>query len=81
MNVACVFPFTYKGIKHNKCIFEAGDETPWCSTKVDENGKHVSGQDQWGYCEETCPIDGKKYRCNIEILFNLLIYILIQVTL
>lgn len=31
------------------------DFKPWCSTFVDENGKHVGGY--WGYCEEECPLD------------------------
>jgi len=56
VNARCVFPFSYKGVVHNECIYETGEETPWCSTKVDKNGKHVSGKDQWGYCADTCPI-------------------------
>jgi hypothetical protein len=43
---------------NNECIYEKGENTPWCSTKVDANGKHVSGQKQWGYCGEQCHIPG-----------------------
>ena len=27
---------------------------PWCSTKVDEMGKHTKGN--WGNCDENCPL-------------------------
>jgi len=48
---SCVFPFIYKGVKHNNCILiDADDGKPWCSTKTDQNGKHVGGQGQWGHC-------------------------------
>ena len=59
VSTPCIFPFSFKGTEYNECIFESGDDTPWCSTKVDENGKHVSGKNNWGYCEESCPISGK----------------------
>ena len=26
----------------------------WCSTEVDENGKHVDGKNKWGYCDIDC---------------------------
>ena len=29
------------------------ENKPWCSTKVDRNGKHVKGN--WGSCETNCP--------------------------
>ena len=58
VNTACVFPFIYKGKEHNECTFQKGDENPWCSTKVDGDGKHVGGQKQWGYCGKQCPIKG-----------------------
>jgi len=29
------------------------ENKPWCSTKVDKNGKHVKGN--WGSCETNCP--------------------------
>ena len=34
------------------------DNRPWCSTKVDDNGVHISGQGKWGYCDPECPCDG-----------------------
>ena len=30
------------------------DGKPWCSTSVDENGKHISGQKFWGHCGPEC---------------------------
>jgi len=60
VNAACIFPFIYRGKEYNKCTYEKGDDTPWCSTKVDANGNHVSGQKQWGYCGEQCPILGQE---------------------
>ena len=56
-----MFPFIFKGKEHNECIYEKGENTPWCSTKVDANGKHVNGQKQWGYCGEGCYIPGNIY--------------------
>ena len=35
------------------------DVKPWCSTKVDDNGVHISGQGKWGYCGQECPCDGE----------------------
>ena len=26
----------------------------WCSTKVDEHGRHTNGQNEWGYCDPKC---------------------------
>ena len=34
------------------------DIKPWCSTMVDDNDVHVSGQGKWGYCDSECPCDG-----------------------
>ena len=28
---------------------------PWCSTKVDESGKHVNGERMFGICGKGCP--------------------------
>ena len=54
----CVFPFTSSGMTYEACTM-ASDVKPWCSTKVDENGVHVTGQGKWGYCDpEECPCDG-----------------------
>ena len=52
----CVIPFTINGEVKDGCLWEKNESKPWCSTKVDENGAHVSGQEQWGYCGSNCPI-------------------------
>ena len=43
----CKFPFSYKGIMYSDCT-KTGENFLWCSTKTDENNKHISGQ--WGQC-------------------------------
>ena len=30
------------------------EDKPWCSTKVDENGHHVSSGGYWGQCGQHC---------------------------
>ena len=32
------------------------DHKAWCSTLVDNTGKHVGGQGKWGTCGPGCPI-------------------------
>lgn len=51
-NQTCVFPFTFGNTTYPECT-RNHDEfgQPWCSTKVDSNGKHVSGSEHWGYCD------------------------------
>ena len=52
----CIFPFIYLGRLHLTCTTLDGDPKPWCSTKVDSNGIHVSGENQWEHCESSsCP--------------------------
>ena len=51
----CVFPFIYADRIHDRCTSFDGD-SPWCSTKVDADGVHVSGQGNWEYCSDSsCP--------------------------
>jgi len=55
----CVFPFIYKGVKYNSCIpgnttMSLPPHSLWCSTKVDEEGNHVTKQGEWGYCSSPC---------------------------
>ena len=51
----CVFPFIYGDRIHDRCTSFDGD-SPWCSTKVDADGVHVSGQGNWEYCSDpSCP--------------------------
>ena len=28
----------------------------WCSTKVDKFNEHIGGENNWGYCQESCLI-------------------------
>jgi len=50
----CKFPFIYKGDTHNECTFAHG-RRKWCSTKTDENNKHVVGVGfNWGNCADQC---------------------------
>ena len=49
---ACVYPFIVNNKINNNCTRDHdGHERAWCSTKVDENGHHVIGQNEWGYCD------------------------------
>ena len=38
----CVFPFIYGGTIHVSCTYLGGYPTPWCSTKTDADGYHIS---------------------------------------
>ena len=46
----CVFPFILDGKTYNTCT-NVNDNNGkfWCSTKVDNEGKHTKGN--WGYCD------------------------------
>ena len=58
-NVSCIFPFKFNGIVYNTCIWNQAhmtDHKAWCSTLVDNKGKHVGGQGKWGTCGPGCPI-------------------------
>ena len=52
----CVFPFIFAGVSHDVCDdWTWGGQPPgttWCSTKVDANGVHVTGN--YGFCPSTC---------------------------
>jgi len=47
----CIFPFTYNGVAYERCT-QADHSVPWCSTKTDFKGTHVSGK--WGECSSSC---------------------------
>ena len=51
----CVFPFNFDGVTYNGCTTVIDDKL-WCST-LTNNGVHVGGQNQWGYCNSQCPVD------------------------
>ena len=51
----CVFPFKFDGVTYNGCTTVIDDKL-WCST-LTNNGVHVGGQNQWGYCNSQCPVD------------------------
>ena len=51
----CVFPFKLGGRTYNTCVRQgSSDGAPWCSTQVDEAGRHVSGSSQ--PCPTDCPL-------------------------
>ena len=44
------------GVSYKKCtLVEADDNKPWCSTRVDKDGNHVSGGNHYGNCGPECP--------------------------
>ncbi len=69
-NTPCVFPFTLLDVTYFSCAYgfissKFFDYLPWCSTKVDKNGKHVAFSDgsfNVGVCEpkSKCPIPPKR---------------------
>ena len=54
----CVFPFIYRGRAHSACTTVASPDgvTPWCSTRVNSRGDHVTGN--YGNCNANCPVEG-----------------------
>ncbi len=49
----CIFPFVFAAKTYNECTnANDPDGKLWCSTKLDENGKHVKSN--WGYCDQNC---------------------------
>ena len=55
----CVFPFEFDGTTYSTCtnrIKHVTNNLPWCSTKVNTRGEHISGQGNWGNCDKTCPL-------------------------
>ena len=56
-NTSCVFPFTHNGVLYAGCPTDPTDKTKrWCSTKTDENGIHVDGIGNFGFCSGNCPV-------------------------
>ena len=68
--VSCVFPFSLRGKIYSSCTYDYSHITkykPWCSTKVDQNGNHISAGGNWGICADSinCPIPPKY--CGIPV--------------
>ena len=56
----CVFPFQVNTTIFDGCTnIDRPSSPPWCSTRVDENGAHISGEDLWGECSDNCKHDNK----------------------
>ena len=56
-NEPCIFPFKFNGITFDECTTESNTEgnlTPWCSTFVNNFGRHVSETGNWGNCGPDC---------------------------
>ena len=54
-NKPCIFPFNLEGITYNTCTLVAADnDKPWCSTRVDNFGNHVTGGGHYGDCGPKC---------------------------
>merc|ERR1711983_386761 len=55
---ACIFPFTFNGVRYVSCAeWVYGGENQgqkWCSTKVDSSGVHVNGEGKYGICGSDC---------------------------
>ena len=62
VNKSCIFPFvttnfaTFTTRVYYDC--NVNQNGPWCSTKVDENGNHITGRGNWGNCGSECPMAG-----------------------
>ena len=54
----CIFPFKFSGQTFTQCTtVKDPDDKPWCSTKVNENGNHVTSGGYWGHCGQDCDED------------------------
>ena len=68
VGVECVFPFIFDNKRYHSCIYHSStDGKPWCSTKVDDNGEHISKQGFWGHCSSSCQIQSRGIN-NMKIL-------------
>merc|ERR1712109_340652 len=51
----CIFPFTFNNFTYHGCPTDpVNAKNRWCSTKTDENGVHVDGNNTWGFCTLGC---------------------------
>ena len=51
----CRFPFIYQGVVHYACTKAGGFSRPWCSTRTDAWGKHITGH--FADCGVGCPVE------------------------
>jgi hypothetical protein len=58
----CVFPFVYKGVTYNRCPWTGRNNTHWCATKVDSDGRSIIEEGKWGTCGSTCPKKRSEYQ-------------------
>jgi len=56
----CVFPFSWGGKTYSGCTPWTYGGTfqgrGWCSTKTNEEGLHVNGEGNYGFCSSDCPL-------------------------
>jgi len=56
----CVFPFSWGGKTYRGCTPWTYGGTfqgrGWCSTKTNEEGLHVNGEGNYGFCSSDCPL-------------------------
>ena len=75
--VPCEFPFIWDGNKYYSCTTDDADgkitEKPWCSTKVDLDGKHISGQGLYGDCPDSCKTQNNNNISNYLAVENILL--------
>ena len=58
----CIFPFIFKGVTYNACPPDPKEKSEtWCSTKVDGNKNHVTGEKEYGFCSRNCPKHTGRY--------------------
>jgi len=63
----CQFPFSYKGRVYTGCTAEHDpDDRKWCSTRVDQEGKHVQNAGEWGYCSDQCQAGRLEQQRNVK---------------
>ena len=56
VNKRCIFPFRTTDGMFYDC--DVDEDVPWCSTKMDADGNHISGKGNWGNCGPECPMAG-----------------------
>ena len=76
VGMKCIFPFILEGVTHDACTTHTNEDPewlPWCSTKVDKFGVHVSGGDHWGDCGPECQLESGDH-INLFALIAITVY-------